>query len=218
MSETDSRALQDLPLEQLIACHECDLLMRREPVPTGSRSVCPRCGYELEIHRPHMVRRAMALVLTALFLYIPANFLPIMKIDILGQVGIDTVWGGVLGLYTSGMHGVAVLVFLCSMVIPLAKLLCQLFVLCSLRFDVARAQAMQLLRWYQHLREWGMLEVYLMGILVAIVKLIDMAELHIGVGLACFIGLLLSQIWLEVTMSRHQVWESLAGEFDDEGH
>jgi paraquat-inducible protein A len=63
-----------------------------------------------------------------------------------------------------------------------------------------------------------MLEVYLMGILVAIVKLIDMAELHIGVGLACFIGLLLSQIWLEVTMSRHQVWESLAGEFDDEGH
>ena len=218
MSETHSRALQDLPLEQLIACHECDLLMRREPVPTGNRSVCPRCGYELEIHRPHMVRRAMALVLTALFLYIPANFLPIMKIDILGQVGIDTVWGGVLGLYASGMHGVAVLVFLCSMVIPLAKLLCQLFVLCSLRFDVARAQAMQLLRWYQHLREWGMLEVYLMGILVAIVKLIDMAELHIGVGLACFIGLLLSQIWLEVTMSRHQVWESLAGEFDDEGH
>ena len=77
---------------------------------------------------------------------------------------------------------------------------------------------MSLFRWYQHLREWGMLEVYLMGILVSIVKLIAMAELHVGVGLACFVGLLFTQVWLEVTMSRHQVWESLSGEFDDASH
>lgn len=218
MSQNDSRSLQDLPLDQLIACHECDLLMRREPVPLGQRSVCPRCGYELEIHRPYMVRRALALVVTALLLYVPANFLPIMNITILGQTGVDTVWSGVKGLYSSNMEGVGVLVFLCSMVIPLAKLLFQLFVLITLRFDVAREQGMTLFRWYQHLREWGMLEVYLMGILVSIVKLAGMAELHVGVGLACFVALLFSQIWLEVTMSRHQVWEALAGEFDDARH
>jgi paraquat-inducible protein A len=62
------------------------------------------------------------------------------------------------------------------------------------------------------LREWGMLEVYLMGILVAIVKLIDMADLSLGVGLVCFVALLLVQIWLEVTMSPHQIWEALSGE------
>lgn len=218
MSDTDSRSLRSLPLDQLIACHECDLLMRREPVPHGHRSVCPRCGYELEIHRPHMVRRALALVLTALFLYVPANFLPIMNINILGQTGVDTVWSGVKGLYSSNMEGVGILVFLCSMVIPLAKLLCQFCVLLTLRFGVARAQGMKLFRGYQHLREWGMLEVYLMGILVSIVKLIGMAELHVGIGLACFIGLLFTQVWLEVTMSRHQVWEALAGEYDDESH
>lgn len=218
MSETDSRSLQDLPLDQLIACHECDLLMQREAVPLGQRALCPRCGYELEIHRPHMVRRALALALTALFLYVPANFLPIMNINILGQSGVDTVWGGVKGMFSSNMEGVGILVFFCSMVIPLVKLLCQLFVLLTLRFNVARTQGMALFRWYQHLREWGMLEVYLMGILVAIVKLIGMAELHVGIGLACFVGLLFSQIWLEVTMSRHQVWESLGGEFDDASH
>ncbi len=63
-----------------------------------------------------------------------------------------------------------------------------------------------------------MLEVYLMGILVAIVKLIDMAELHVSVGLACFIGLLFTQVWLEVTMSQHQVWGELGGEVDDASH
>ncbi|KAF1061524.1 MAG: Inner membrane protein YebS [Pseudomonas citronellolis] len=216
MFEAENRTLQELPLEQLIACHECDLLMRREPVPPGHRSVCPRCGYELIIYRRHMVRRALALVLTALLLYIPANFLPIMNISILGQTGTDTVWSGVQGLYRSDMEGVGILVFLCSMVIPLAKLLCQLFVLLTIRFRVGREHGMLLLRGYQHLREWGMLEVYLMGILVAIVKLIDMAELHVGIGLACFIGLLFTQVWLEVTMSRHQVWEELGGELDDE--
>lgn len=218
MSEIQGDALKHLPLDELTACHECDLLMRREPVPLGQKSVCPRCGYELEIHRPHMVRRAMALVMTALLLYIPANFMPIMHISILGQVSTDTVWSGVQGLYNSSMKGVGVLVFFCSMVIPLAKLLSQLFVLISLRFKVFRQQGMLVFRGYQHLREWGMLEVYLMGILVSIVKLIGMAELHVGLGLACFVALLFTQIWLEVTMSHHQVWGELSGEFDHESH
>lgn len=57
-----------------------------------------------------------------------------------------------------------------------------------------------------------MLEVYLFGILVSIVKLVDLAELHLGVGLACFVALMLAQVWLEVTMSQHQVWDALSEE------
>ncbi|MNY79592.1 Paraquat-inducible protein A [compost metagenome] len=57
-----------------------------------------------------------------------------------------------------------------------------------------------------------MLEVYLMGVLVAIVKLSDLAELTLGLGMACFVGLLLVQVWLEVVMSPHQVWVALSGE------
>ena len=113
------------------------------------------------------------------------------------------------------MQGVAILVFLCSMVIPVVKLLCQLLVMISVRFGIARHIGMLLYRGYHHLREWGMLEVYLMGILVSIVKLIDMADLSLGIGLACFVALLFTQVWLEVTMSPHQVWEALGGEDDD---
>ncbi len=154
----------------------------------------------------------MALVLTALLLFVPANFLPIMKLNLLGQTTHDTVWTGVVGLYNTGMGSVAVLVFLCSMVIPLIKLLCQLTVLVCIKTRRALGLGLVLYRLYHHLREWGMLEVYLMGILVSIVKLIDLADLHLGIGLACFIGLLLSQVWLEVTMSPHQVWDALEAE------
>ncbi|MGK8438071.1 paraquat-inducible protein A [Ectopseudomonas hydrolytica] len=205
-------SLSSLPVEQLVACHECDLLMRKPVLQDGESAECPRCGYELFSHRHHVVRRSLALVLTALLLYVPANFLPIMQLNLLGQTSQDTVWSGVFGLYESGMQGIAVVVFLCSMAVPLLKLLCQLLVLLSIRLDFGRGYGLLLYRIYHHMREWGMLEVYFMGILVAIVKLMDLADLSLGLGLFCFIALLLVQVWLEVTMSPHQIWEALSGE------
>ena len=207
-----SEPLSERELKQLIACHECDLLLRKPEASAGERVECPRCGYELYTHRAYVIRRSLALVLTALLLYVPANFLPIMRLNLLGQTTEDTVWTGVLGLYNSGMQSVAVVVFLCSMAVPLLKLLCQLAVLLSIQLDMGRSYGLLLYRIYHHMREWGMLEVYLMGILVAIVKLVDLAELSIGLGLLCFVALLLVQVWLEVTMSPHQIWEALSGE------
>ncbi|MDX1723639.1 MAG: paraquat-inducible protein A [Pseudomonas sp.] len=208
----DTHDLSTLSLDELVACHECDLLMRRPPLADGERAECPRCGYELYSHRHQVIRRSLALVLAALLLYIPANFLPIMQLNLLGQTTEDTIWSGVVGLYESDMQGVAVVVFLCSMAVPLLKLLCQLLVLLSIAWDIGRGYGLLFYRIYHHLRDWGMLEVYLMGILVAIVKLADIADLSLGMGLLCFVGLLLVQVWLEVTMSPHQIWRALSGE------
>lgn len=208
----EPRVLAKRPLDELVACHECDLLMSKPALRDREKAHCPRCGYELYAHRHNVVDRSLALVLTALLLYVPANFLPIMQLHLLGQSSDDTVWSGVVGLYDAGMKSVALVVFLCSMAIPLLKLLCQLTVLLSIRWRVGRSRALLFYRIYHHLRDWGMLEVYLMGVLVAIVKLADMAELSLGLGLLCFISLLLVQVWLEVVMSPHQIWVALSGE------
>lgn len=208
----DAQGLSELPLDNLVACHECDLLMRKPVLAHGEKALCPRCGYELYANRYNVVQRSLALVIAALLLFIPANFLPIMQLNLLGQSSQDTVWSGVVALFDTGMQSVSVIVFLCSMGIPLLKLLCQLAVLLSIRFDVGRSYGLLLYRIYHHIREWGMLEVYFMGVLVAIVKLADMAAITIGLGLACFIGLLLIQVWLEVVMSPHQIWQALSGE------
>ena len=117
----DAPGLSELPLDDLVACHECDLLMRKPELAHGEKALCPRCGYELYAHRHNVVQRSLALVIAALLLYIPANFLPIMQLNLLGQSSHDTVWSGVVGLFDTGMQGVAVIVFLCSMGIPLAQ-------------------------------------------------------------------------------------------------
>ncbi|MCQ4347513.1 paraquat-inducible protein A [Pseudomonas stutzeri] len=214
-SESESPApLHELPLDQLIACHECDLLMHKPDLALEQKASCPRCGYELYAHRAQVERRSLALVLTALALFLPANFLPIMQLTLLGQTTQDTVWSGVVSLWRSGMEVVALVVFLCSMVVPLLKLLCQLLVLLCIRWRWELGWGRWVYRSYHHLREWGMLEVYLIGILVSIVKLVDMADLTLGTGLFCFVGLLLAQIWLEVTMSPRQIWEALEEESD----
>ncbi len=106
------------------------------------------------------------------------------------------------------------MVLLSSMAIPLLKPLSQLLVLLSLRFKVARRSGAVLYRSYHHLREWGMLEVYLFGILVSIFKLIDITDLSLDVGLACFVALLLTQIWLEMSMPAQQAWEALSDEYE----
>ncbi|MEB2328315.1 MAG: paraquat-inducible protein A [Pseudomonas sp.] len=206
--------LAQLPLEQLVACPECDLLMARPTLAHGQVAECARCGYELLRLRHRFVGPGLALVLAALLLYFPANFLPIMQLNLLGRVTDETVWTGVLSLYRSDMQGIAFVVLLCSMVVPLLKLLCQFVVLLCIATRRAKALGMLLYRTYHHLREWGMLEVYLLGILVSIIKLRDMAELSLGIGLACFAGLLVVQIWLELVMSPQQVWEALAEPVD----
>lgn len=209
---SEPRPLSELSVHVLVACPECDLLMRKPVLALGERAQCPRCGYELFTQRPKVLVRSLALVLAALLLYIPANFLPILELDLLGNSTRDTMWGGVLSLYNSGMHSVALVVFLCSMAIPLLKLLCQLLVLLSIHWRVGRAYGLLLYRIYHHLRDWGMLEVYLLGILVAIVKLMDIADLSLGIGLGCLIGLIVVQIWLEVSMSPQQIWLALSEE------
>ena len=208
----DATRLSELPLDDLVACHECDLLMRKPGLAHGEKALCPRCGYELYAHRHNVVQRSLALVIAALLLFVPANFLPIMELNLLGQSSKDTVWSGVVALFDTGMQSVAVVVFLCSMGVPLLKLLCQLAVLLSIRFDIGRSYGLLLYRIYHHLRDWGMLEVYLMGVLVAFVKLADMAAISVGLGLVCFISLLLVQVGLEVVMSPHQIWQALSGE------
>lgn len=206
--------LAQLPLEQLVACPECDLLMARPTLAHGQVAECARCGYELLRLRHRFVGPGLALVLAALLLYFPANFLPIMQLNLLGRATDDTVWTGVLSLYRSDMQGIAFVVLLCSMVVPLLKLLCQFVVLLCIATRRAKSLGMLLYRTYHHLREWGMLEVYLLGILVSIIKLRDIAELSLGIGLACFAGLLVVQVWLELVMSPQQVWEALAEPVD----
>lgn len=193
---------------QLI-CHECDALLRMPTVRVGQKVVCPRCGCTLYKCRRDPVDRGLALSLAALILFVPANFLPIMTLDILGQENADTLYKGVLQLYVQGYWWMALLVFVCSMLAPLVEFLLITGICILVKLRRYNLLLIHMLKIQGHIKRWGMLEVFMLGILVAYIKMIDEGEIHLGMGLYCFIGLLLATTLNAVLFDTHTIWEQV---------
>ncbi|GAA5216004.1 paraquat-inducible protein A [Corallincola platygyrae] len=191
----------------LIACHECDLLVELPHHKVGTRLTCPNCGYVLCDSRHEALTKTLAASLAALILFIPANFLPIMAIKI-GEFGQSTtVLEGARLMWRGEYYWVAFMVLLTAFIVPLLELslLASISILAKLRKGI-RFVAMAT-KTYQKIRSWGMLEVYMFGILVSIVKLVDLADLVVNGGLYCFSGLLFCATYAAASFDPHEVWE-----------
>ncbi len=195
--------------DQFEACALCDILIHIDQVDMGAKAHCPRCGNLLFYPRHMSIERTFALSLTGLILFMPANLLPMVGIKILGNHKDGTIWGGVESLYDGGMWGLAILVFLASMLFPLLKILLSFLVSGCLFFERPFNSLSTWMRYLKYLDEWSMLEVYTLGIIVACVKLESMAELHFGFGLYAFTGLLLISGILSGTLDEHLFWQRI---------
>lgn len=195
----------------MIACHDCDLLMPRPNVPEGHFAHCPRCGSTLISARPNSIERTLALSLAGLILFLPANLYPLLSLEALGLRQTETVFSSAMSLYTDGLWLVSLLILLFAIIVPLVKLLLLFYVSASLLGgELWRGTAMAF-RSYQHLDEWGMLEVYLLGIVVSVVKLIDVASVEPGLGVYSLTALILITLLSSTMLDRDLFWR-LIGE------
>ena len=178
-------------------------------MPFGYKAKCPRCGHVVCQPVYNSIEKSMALAVTGLLLFVPAVSLPLLTLSILGQSEQETMLSGIVVLYQGGYSWVAVLVGLCSVLIPLLKLLLILYITVGLSVKNYCKGLAKSFRLYHRLNTWGMLEVYLLGILVSIVKLLDVAEVVPGIGLYCFGGLLLITVLLSAALDKGAVWEAI---------
>jgi len=194
---------------ELHACHECDLLLTVHGVAKGRKAVCPRCGAVLFENKPDTINRTLALTIAGLFLFWPANFLPILSLNIMGNTSYNTMVGAASALATSGQFLVAVLVLFCSVLAPFISLCLLLIILIQTKLQRDVVSLAQLFRFYNHVDSWAMLEIYIIALLVAIIKLLDMAEVDVNFGMLCFIGLLITYLGAKVTLEKSVVWEKI---------
>lgn len=193
----------------LLACPDCDMLMKKSHIEPGSKACCPRCGHILYIPVKDSVEKTLVCSLTGLLLFIPAIFLPIMTLDTMGLEQAGSIFDAVIVVYESGYRFVALMVALTSIIFPLVKLSLVFTIAFCLRIKRYPDFLPLFMRCYKHLDEWGMLEVFMVGILVAIIKLHHMAHIHYDFGFACFIGLLAMALYSSVTMDEHEFWERI---------
>lgn len=197
------------PRLQLEACPECDALLKPAALAVGDKAHCPRCGFLLQRAQKNSIERSLALSITGLLLFIPANCLPLLGIKFLGNTKDGILFSGVMALYAEHMWAVAALVFLSSMLFPLVNILLTLAISAHLYLNRPNRNLAQWMRWLQHLDEWAMLEVYTLGIIVACVKLSSMADLRFGMGLYAFVGLLLVAVTLAGSLDSALFWRRI---------
>ena len=172
-----------------IVCEGCDAVYRRVRLRRREVSHCPRCSTELDRHAGDQNARALPLTVACLILFAIANLFPIVEIQVKGLHSQTTLAGAVVVLSTEGMSPVALLVLATTILFPLLQLCILFYLLVPMARERKPAGFGILVRILQMLRPWGMIEVFLLGVLVAIVKLSSLAQVVAGPALWAFMGL-----------------------------
>jgi len=195
----------------LVSCHSCEMLCQALPDQQGSRHTCPRCGAALEQRKPDSLSRTWALVLAAFILYIPANLLPVMTVVSFGKAESDTILSGVKALIASGNWPIAVLVFLASITIPVAKLVALTFLLLSVHLKSRwRPKDRTLLyRMIEVIGRWSMIDIFMISILVALITLKNIATIQAGIGAICFASVVIITIFAAMSFDPRLIWDAL---------
>ena len=191
----------------LIACGECDALQREVPVPEGGLAQCVRCGGELFRYKPGSLDLTLAFVLAASVVLVIALAYPLIELDARGLRTSATIFQTASELQQSGMPSVAILVFVTVIAMPLVQLAGLLYMLIPLKLGAVPPRvhlAFRIVRWAQ---PWAMVEVYLLGILVSLVRLTQVADVDPGIGIFATGGYVMLVAAALASFEPHALWE-----------
>jgi len=194
---------------ELLCCPGCGLTLRADAPSRGERAECPRCGTTVSRGTHGSLQLTAALALAALILYIPANIYPILRMHFYGAYSESTVWDGVVSLAQSQQYFVALIVLMASIVIPLLKLAGLAYLVIGARFNLGRRRRdrMRIYRLIDVVGPWAMLDVFLLAVLVALVKLGQIAIILPGPGLIAFTAVVVLTMLASASFDPHLIWE-----------
>jgi paraquat-inducible protein A len=194
---------------QLVACHECDLLLQEIPLEPGGVAVCCCCGSSLYRNTPDSLQRTLALTSAAAILFILANIYPILGIEIQGIRNATNLVGAVRSLWNQGMHVISALVAVTTVLIPTIQLVTMAYLLLPLSLNRKPPGIAMIMRVLHVIKPWGMVEVFMLGVLVSLVKLKDSSIIIPGVALWSFGGLTLMLAAVATSFNPRDIWEHL---------
>lgn len=185
-------------LPGVVACHTCDMLQRTIPLMPGGTALCSRCGSPL--FRAGHIERALALTFTALVVFVVASAFPIATIETQGRYNAASLPGAVGLLWDAEMHLLALLVFVTTLLVPFLELALLTLILGALLAGRPSRSIRLMLRLISGTRPWGMVEVFMLGVLVSLVKLAHLAHVVPGLALWSYAALmlLLAAIWSNI--------------------
>ncbi|UFS70805.1 paraquat-inducible protein A [Geomonas sp. RF6] len=202
--------MNDTPL--FLACPDCDLLQREVDLAPGCVARCSRCGAVLYRNATDSLNRSLALSIASAIAYLIANIYPVLGVVVWGDTNIVTLFDAVISVWDQHRPIMACIVFITAIVVPGLELVFIIYLLLPLRFHHVPEGAPHILCVLQRLKPWGMVEVFMLGVLVSVVKLKDDFSVIPGVALWSFSALTLLFTATAATFSPRDVWACIERE------
>lgn len=201
--------------KQLIACQQCDALYDTPMLKQGQSAKCTRCGSMLTERKVDSIERSFFWSLAGIILSVPAILLPIMGVTLAGQYHHASLLDCILALIDRGFIMIATLVFLFTLAIPVVRLLGAFYITYSFKFNRLKPSLLYFFRAHHYLDNWAMLNVFMLGIVVSMYKLLDDTELSVNMGLLAFILWLICSTMASSALDQDYIWQELENEFVD---
>lgn len=200
--------LQNEELDSLIICKKCNTLHKKVQF-THIKDVayCSVCSHKLYRNRPFLIDKGLALCLTALILFIFANSFPIVTIDMQGVVMEVTLTSVFLILFENHFYFVGLMCAVVIFLFPMFLILTYFTLLILFKLEVGESLVKKLLIVISYLLPWNMLEIFLISILVALVKLIGYAQIYFGLSFWALSAFVLVDLYLYKNISMFSLWE-----------
>jgi paraquat-inducible protein A len=192
---------------RLTACPECDCLQREVALAENGQAECVRCGAELWRNKPASLDRTLAFLMGAAMLFFVANAFPIMRLDAQGLETSSTLAGTAWALHQEGMTSVALLVFVTAVLAPTVEVSLMLYLLLPLRLGIVPRGLPLAFRIVDAIEPWGMVEVFMLGALVALVKLRHIATVHPGAALYAMAGFIMLLSAAAASFENRALWD-----------
>jgi len=197
-------------LDDLVACPACDLLHRRHVLVPGERARCARCRNVLATRKPNTVDRTLATSLAGIVLLLLSLTLPFLSLSRAGIESRISVLDAVASLWASELFWLGLLTLGMIVVLPLARFGLLAWVLGRLRFGLAVLPSMRTaFRWAVRLEPWAMVDVFVVGVTISLVKLGSIARLDIGLAFWSLCALVVASVVVGIVLCHDTVWARL---------
>jgi paraquat-inducible protein A len=183
-------------------------------VGAATKTHCGRCGARLHADWSHSLQNTWAWLITSVLLYIPANFLPITYTRFLGKETESTIMGGVVTLWEHGSEPIAAVIFIASIVVPIAKMIVLAWLCLSIQFrsEFALTQKTKVYRITEFVGRWSMIDVFVVGTLVALIQLGNIMTILPGAAAVAFAGMVATSMLAALSFDPRLLWTPVNGE------
>ena len=179
--------------------------------PTEVVPHCPRCLSAIYPRKPHSLSKSWAFLIAAFILYIPANIFPIMTLTSFARESRETILSGIYQLFVSGQIGIGLVVFFASIFVPIFKIGALIFLVLSVQLKMQwrplfRAKLYRFVEW---IGRWSMIDIFMISVLIALVRLKELASIEPGAGALAFAAVVLLTMFASHSFDPRLIWDNL---------